>query len=116
MGVGRERNEDVDAASPQLDRMVSGLGTLRQVTCAQQDAVTSAGIVQFGVRSGNATNSATSLLNVRVQFVNEASLDVGAHVVLERPGASTLRCVVAQRLSRANRYRLTVLDVEQTTH
>jgi hypothetical protein len=112
----RKLNEHIHAAAPPPDRMASGVGILRQFASMQSDTVTTADIVQFGMRIGNAMNSATPLLNVWVQLVDGASLDVGANVVLERPGAAKLRCVVAQRLSRVNRYRLTAVEPEQTAH
>jgi hypothetical protein len=114
--AGRELNEHMHATAPPSDRMASAVGVLRSFASAQQDTLMTADNVRFGVRTENTTNSAAPLLHVHVQLVNGARLDVGANVVLERPGAATLRCVVTQRLSRVNRYRLTAVEPEQTTH
>jgi hypothetical protein len=48
--------------------------------------------------------------SVNVCLPNGEPLWVDSQLIVEMPGWPLLRCVVAQQLSRVNRYRLRVLD------
>jgi hypothetical protein len=114
--TGREYDADLHLAPSRTAPLASGIGILRRFARTEPDTGVRCDMVHYDVRGEVTADNATPPMNARVQLINGAPLDVGAAVVLERPGADSLRCVVAQRLSRVNRYRLSVLGPMQATH
>jgi hypothetical protein len=109
-----EFNACIHPDAPQPDPTVRGVGTLRWHARDHPHEALIAERVPYDVRDGVATDSATPPLSAQVHLFNGARLDIGAAVLLERPRADPLRCVVVQQLSRVNRYRLRVLEGEIT--
>src|SRR3954452_8249391 len=101
---------DRTMAHAEVGELVEVVGTLWWLDRARAGAIPLVEQVPCLVRRACDRDSVARPISITVQFPSVEPLWVDSQLIVELPGWPVLRCVVAQQLSRVNRYRLCVIE------